>query len=385
MISKEKPLPGNPVDGDPEISRPLAVAKRIVPSHADKPESLPAENPLTAEAFGQSGETNIGTIDSQNRLIIPTAATQSKEGKAEDQKLPTLKYKPPSMLQVKAGTITRQMVNGVDQLGSSFQLFLKKILPGMTDEPRKLSRNSLIAIAVCVPLLIALIAGAVYVKTGKSKQFDQNLALAQQYAMQADVQKNDPPMYLASLQQSIFWLDKAESYGQSEDSAALRVIVQGELDILEGIQRLEMAEVIPGGLPAGSNITQIVATATDLYLLDEESGTIKRYFLNGSSYQADEIFDCGPNPDNLLNTLGKIVDMIPVNINNSFKATLLAIDASGNTEFCIPGDVGVIGSLTPPDQGWKQLKSISIFNSYLYVLDSGGNAVYRYEGSGSPI
>ncbi|MBA4385206.1 MAG: hypothetical protein C0410_10765 [Anaerolinea sp.] len=288
----------------------------------------------------------------------------------------------PSTAQVTAGKVTRTMVSSANKMGSSFSSFMQKILPVMADEPLKMSRSALIGIAILVPMVIVILAGLVYKSSGESKLFNQNLILAQQYAIQAETQVNDPPLYLASLQQSMYWLDKAESFGQNDTSASLRVKVQGELDILQGVQRLEMAEVIPGGLQAGSVVTQMVATPTDLYLLDGTSGTIKRYSLGSSGYQLDEAFDCGPNEKNPLNTLGKLVDMVPVDVNNSFKATIMAVDASGNTEFCIPGTAGVASGLTPPDQGWKNLKSIALFNNYLYVLDIGGNAVYRYEGTG---
>jgi hypothetical protein len=288
----------------------------------------------------------------------------------------------PSVVQVSAGKATQNVVSAAKGIGNSVTTFTQKVLPGMTDEPLKLSRGTLIAIAIAVPMVIVLLAGAVYARSGKSKQFNQNLILAQQYAMQAELQVTDPPLYLASLQQSMYWLDKAESYGQTDTSASLRVKVQGELDILQGVQRLEMVEVIPGGLPAGSVVSQIVATATDLYLLDDTSGKVKRYSMGSSGYQLDEAFDCGPNEKNPLNTLGKLVDMVPVDVNNTFKATIMVVDGSGNTEFCIPGTAGVTSALTPPDQGWKNLKAISIFNNYLYVLDIGGNAVYRYEGNG---
>jgi len=288
----------------------------------------------------------------------------------------------PSGAQVAAGKVTQNMVSAVKGIGSSVSNFTQKVLPVMADEPLKLSRGTLIAIAIAVPMIIIILAGAIYARSGKSKQFNQNLILAQQYAMQAELQVNDPPLYLASLQQSMYWLDKAESYGQTDTSASLRVKVQGELDILQGVQRLEMVEVIPGGIPAGSVVTQMVATATDLYLLDSSSGTVKRYSMGSSGYQLDEAFNCGPDEKNPLNTLGKLVDMVPVDVNNTFKATILAVDGSGNTEFCIPGTAGVTSALTPPDQGWKSLKAISIFNNYLYVLDIAGNAVYRYEGNG---
>lgn len=300
----------------------------------------------------------------------------------QNSKPKTPKPSGPSDVQIKAGKVTQNVVSGAKVIGNSVSSFTQKVLPGIADEPLKLSRGTLIAIAIAVPMLIVLLAGLVYARSGKSKQFNQNLILAQQYAMQAEVQVNDPPLYLASLQQSMYWLDKAESYGQTDTSAALRVNVQSKLDVLQGVQRLEMMEVIPGGLPAGSVVTQMLATSTDLYLLDGNSGTVKRYFMGNSGYESDDAFDCGPNPDDPLNSLGKLVDMILINVNNPFKATIMAVDASGNTEFCIPGNPGVTSGLTQPDQGWKNLKAISIFNDYLYVLDNGGNAVYRYAGNG---
>ncbi|PKO00411.1 MAG: hypothetical protein CVU42_04360 [Chloroflexi bacterium HGW-Chloroflexi-4] len=314
----------------------------------------------------------------------PASLTLRRRTGTHQQPTKPVRLKPegPSEAQVAAGKVTKGMVTGAKAIGSSVSSFTQKVLPGLADEPLKLGRGTLIAIAIAVPMLIALLAGAVYARSGKSKQFNQNLILAQQYAMQAELQVNDPPVYLASLQQSMFWLDKAESYGQTDSSASLRVKVQGELDILQGVQRLEMVEVIPGGLPAGSVVSQILATATDLYLLDSTSGTVKRYSMGSSGYQLDEAFNCGPDEKNPLNNLGKIVDMAAVDVNNTFKATILAVDGSGNIEFCVPGTAGITSALTQPDQGWKSLKSISIFNNYLYVLDIAGNAVYRYEGNG---
>ena len=285
-------------------------------------------------------------------------------------------------LKLQADKLTQQVTGGIKVASSAFSRFMHKVMPGLADEPLKFSKTALILIAIAMPLFIALIAGSIYIKAGKSRQFDQNLTMAQNYAAQAETQVNDPPLYLASLQQAMFWLEKAETYNQTDLSASLRLKLQGELDVLQGVIRLEMGEVVPGGLTAGSEITQIVATTTEVYLLDEITGTVKRYFLGSAGYEEDKDFNCGPDPKNQLNRLGKIVDMVPLNVNNQFKATLFAIDALGNTEYCVPGNVGITSALTPPDQGWKSISSIAYDAGYLYVLDINGNAVYRYGGSG---
>jgi hypothetical protein len=359
---------------------PTSIAQPVE-GDSDKPVKMQgkAENAESVQLVTEAAKSDM------------TEADKPSSGEGKDQKLQqqtnaktegTVETRPSTKVQAKVGELTQKTDEKASQTKSWFQKMLEIIMPGITDEPIKLSRGALITIAISVPVAIALIAGAVYVKVGASQQFNQNLIMAQQYAMQAATQLDNEPLKLASLQQSIFWLDKAESYGESDASDSLRLNVQSQLDDIQGIQRLEMIEAVPGGLRAGSDITQIVATTTDLYLLDSTSGTVKHYYMENSGYVEDKEFDCGPNQENPLNTLGNIVDIIPLNENNTFKASLFALDSSGNTEFCIPGEAGVISSLTSPDQGWKKLTAATIDGSSLYILDSEGRAVYRYEGDG---
>ena len=51
---------------------------------------------------------------------------------------------------------------------------------------------------------------------------------------------NDEPSRLASLQQAMFWLEKAGEYGQSETLDSLTTQVRTSLDQLQGIKRLEL-------------------------------------------------------------------------------------------------------------------------------------------------
>ncbi len=370
----------------PVVTEIPAITESSVLTSKAQPEPLPEWIMTEGQKADQSAATSelrpeemvAESIDITTRIVNEPITPESiAEVEAE-----TPKKASPSTVQVKAGKLTKKMVAEAEGAGSAFSRFIQKILPGLADEPLKLSPTALIGISVIVPVVILFLAGMVYMKQGQSKQFDQNLVMAQQYYMQAELQVNDPPLYLASLQQSLFWLEKAESYGRSDLSNSLRLKVQGELDILQGVQRLEMVEVIAGGLPAGSNISQIVANSTDLYLLEEESGSILHYYMGSAGYEKDDDFSCGSSPDNVLSQLGKLIDMAPLNVNNQFRATVLGVDAKGNTVFCIPGEAGIAGSLVPPDQGWKQLKAVALDGGYLYALDSGGRAVYRYEGNG---
>jgi hypothetical protein len=193
----------------------------------------------------------------------------------------------------------------------------------------------------------------------------------------------DEPTRLSYLQQSIVFLNKASTFGQSAESDALRLKIQSTLDSMEGIIRLNLTS-LTDGVPLGNvAITQMATVNTDLYLLDAMSGRAIRYLQTNGGYEQDPAFDCGPNAANPLNTMGKLVDILPLSGGNEFAATIFAIDAKGNIEYCIPGKSGTSVILNPPDMGWGSISSASIFQNYLYVLDVVGNAVYRFEGINS--
>ena len=229
---------------------------------------------------------------------------------------------------------------------------------------------------------MVIIAASVYIRNGKSQQFELYFLQGQQYALQAENQVNDAPTRLASLQQSLYWLEKAADYGHTPESDLLRTKVQTALDNIQGIVRLNLKSLTDQSVIGDVSISQMAATTTDLYVLDDKTGRVFRFYLSGSGYQHDSEFDCGPNAANPMNTIGKLVDILPLPVGNQFKATLFGIDATGNIEFCIPGDSGISTVLNPPDMGWGNIKSVSLFQNYLYLLDIGGNAVYRYQGSG---
>ena len=311
------------------------------------------------------------------RTHIPAPARSERPGRAAAN---------PEILspqtKVAIGKKTRAAVDGWENLKQKAGGILSRIIPGLTEGPSRLNKSALIVIAVLVPLVIALIAGSVYSKKGKGREFDAALVQAQQYAAQADTLLNDPPTRLASLQQAMYWIERAQEYGTSDTFVALKASVQSALDQLQGGQRLEMAPLFAKTLSSDTRITQMVATNTEVYLLDETGGTVLRYYRSGDEYLQDATFDCGYNPRNPLSPIGKLVDIIPVAPGNSFEATIMGIDAAGVFEYCIPNETGITGSLIPPDAGWVSLKAFSVYQGYLYILDSGGNAVYRYAGDG---
>lgn len=243
-------------------------------------------------------------------------------------------------------------------------------------------RYMYLLLAIAVPIIVVIIAASVYINQGRSQQFTYYFGEGQKYAQEAEQTSDDPVMHSFNLQAAVMYLQKANEYGTSDDAKALLTSVQVELDKLQGVVRLAMMPMETTAKLNNANITQMVATNTDLYLLDSVSGKALHLDLVGDQYVLDEGFDCGPNPNNPINRIGKLVDMISLPVGNSFGATLFGIDAYGNIEFCIPGESGVVSSLMAPDAGWNEIKAVSMYQNYLYVLDPGNNGVFMYYGQG---
>lgn len=367
------------------LSTPIAKSTEEVPGMAPLAEVFEEKIPVSPVDSQSLPQVTLEPLIRSRAVSIPAVELEKPLTDLEKPERSFPARKPVVLsprTKVAIGKTAQSTLNFWESIKSRTFLFLRKLLPGLVDEPVKLNKPVLIFIALAVPLLFALIAGSVYVNKGKAREFDASLIQAQQYILQAEGTVNDEPSRLASLQQAMFWLEKAGEYGESETLNALTSQVQTSLDQLQGIKRLELTPLFDGDLARNAKITQMVATNSDVYLLDETSGTVKRYYLSGNEYLPDSGFDCGYNPENILSPISKLVDMVPAPAGNSFRAAVMVIDGAGVIEYCIPGEAGITGTLTPPDAGWISLKAMSLFQGYLYILDTGGNAVYRYAGSG---
>lgn len=330
------------------------------------------ELPFKVEARKQAGE---GQTLRETRT---PSATERRMNRGSQQKQETGSTVAGDEIKAQLGSYVQAVDNFQSATRKGIKQLIGKLFPGKEEESQSLPRSVLLITAIIVPILVVALASSVYIRKGKSQQFELYFLQGQQYAIQAENLKDDPVSRLTSLQQALYFLEKAAQFGQNDASNALLSQIQKEVDAMEGVVRWNLVPISSIGLPGNVMISQMAATATDLYLLDETSGRALRFYLSGAEYIQDMGFDCGPNPQNPLSTVGKLVDMIPLSSGNAFKATLFAIDVAGNIEFCSPGESGSVGSLIPPDAGWRSIRAISIFQNYLYVLDTEGNAVYRY-------
>jgi hypothetical protein len=258
--------------------------------------------------------------------------------------------------------------------------FLGSLLPGQAGQVASLSPGTMAFIAIAIPIVVVTLATMVYFQRGRSQVYQEYMSQAQAEASRAAAQ-SDPAALRSAWSATLLWLDKAEAYQTTDVSQQLRQTAQSALDNLDGITRLAYQPAIIGGLASTVQITRMVATSGDLYMLDVANGKVIRAILTGRGYEVDPAFRCEKGTFGATK-VGDLLDIAPIPKGNEFKATVLALDGSGNLLYCIPDQAPLSAPLAPPDTGWGSIKAFTYDSGNLYVLDPQQNALWMYAGGG---
>jgi hypothetical protein len=318
---------------------------------------------------------------------VPPAPAGSSEPVVRPRPAPAPAYSPPPIAgvpeaaqerprpgRVAVSRVGRSLSTASGTLTRAGATLVRRMLPGEGSLPS----GVMAFFAVAVPLVVVTIATVVYFQRGRAGQYQTYYAQAVQAAQEAQAQ-TEPDARRTAWGNVITNLNRAETYGSTAESQALRAQAQGVFDELEGVRRVDFQPAIAGGIPAASQITRLIATESDLYLLDAGSGSVLRAALAGQVYELDDGFQCGPG----LPTgpaAGPLVDIAAIPKGNDLNATVMGLDAQGNLVQCIPGAPPVITALAPPATGWRQLQAFVYDLGNMYVLDPQTNGVWVYWG-----
>jgi len=278
--------------------------------------------------------------------------------------------------------VARGLVGGMRafrRLGAALSQNLRKFLPNLLPDSNSNMASSTVMMAfisIVIPLLVVVAGVTVYLKFGRSYQYD-NLYLQAEVARDQAQSATDPARQRDRWQAVLLYLDQAEYYRQTPESEALRDEAQSKLDTLQGIQRLNFYPAFAGGLNA--QISRLAANETDLYMLDAERGRVLHASQVGRDFEMDEAFRCesGQYGDY---QVGPIVDILILPRLNSLDAAVLGIDAGGNLLYCSPGEVGQAIPLPVPDSNWGRVTGFTYDSGSLYVLDAPSRAIWVYPG-----
>lgn len=261
--------------------------------------------------------------------------------------------------------------NGMLNIGKYFSA-------GRGFKPPALPPAAMILISIAIPLIVVVTAASMYLNRGKTSQYDFYLQQAQTAAAQT-ASISDPNAQRNAWQNVIDLLDMAERYGSGEEADTLRAQALNVLDDLSGIARIAFEPAIVDGLPGSVNITQMLSTTTELYMLDGNSGQVLRAVLTGRGFALDPTFNCAPGKFGSY-VVDNFIDFALLPKGNSLNANLAAIDGSGNLVYCTAGEMATSMTLIAPDTGWGKISSITYDSTRLYILDVENNALYIYQG-----
>jgi len=297
-----------------------------------------------------------------------------------EQKKPMVRREPSQQTRQAAKAAASGMQawrRGSERVGTGIQRFLPRLLPGVeSTESFTLPPFMLTFIAILIPLLVVTISSVVYLRYGRSAQCETYLQQARD-ARTGAANFADPIMQRDAWRSVYLSADKAEACRETTETSAIKQEAEAKLDQLLGIIRMKFNPVFSNGL--GIQISRMSASETDLFLLDAQTGNVKRAALTNRGFELDDTFDCKPDRYGEYQ-VGQIVDMLALPVLNSIKATLLGVDATGNLLYCAPGQVAQAIPLPPPDTNWGRVTAMTLDAGNLYVLDAQKSAVWVYTG-----
>jgi hypothetical protein len=256
--------------------------------------------------------------------------------------------------------------------GALFRL-LKNLLPDA--DVLRLPPSMMVFIALAIPLVLATIGGMVFLQRGRAQQSEIFYQKALDEAASVTT-LTDPLEQRLAWQNVLEDLDKAEYYAATSQSQALRTQAIENLDNLDAIKRLDYKQAIVGGLDSGVSVTRLIATATDLYILNGMQGDVLRAIMTGRGYEIDPNFQCGPTYGPI--NVGPLVDIAELPPGSFENASLLGMDANGNLLYCVIGSQPYSATMAPPNTGFGEPNAMTLDGSDLFVLDPKVNAVWIY-------
>lgn len=296
----------------------------------------------------------------------------------------------PSGARARLGGLAERLAPVGQALGRAFaafvNLFLRgvsRLAPGLAEppSPSALSPTLLAGTAIAIPILVVAVVSVVYLRRGRSEQFESLLIEAQAAAATAAATQ-DQAAARAEWARAADLLDQAAAYGTSAEAERLQADVQQALDAIDLVVRLDFRPVISGGFGAGARLTSLAATAGDLYVLDQSGPRVWHVWSTGRGYELDSAFECLESVPAEAGR-GRPVDLaLQAEPGALGVAGVVVVDSDGGLVYCAPEKEPAVGELEPPDIGFSRIQAVDVAGSRLYVLDPPANAVWLYDASG---
>ncbi|MGD8812905.1 MAG: hypothetical protein PVI78_00360 [Anaerolineales bacterium] len=338
--------------------------------------------------FSSPGElTEILTKQpSESRVSIPVSPTTLRGSQPlKTQSVATGPSSGPSPMARGLKAVSSAAQSGWTKLVQSLTTLAARMAPGLREPPRPgaFSPALLTATAIAIPLIVVAITSFVYLRQGRPALAEEYVFKALSAVASAQIQP-DAESARPYWEEALDWLDRAEKYGVTQETTALRLTAQGALDSLDHVTRLSFVPAVREGFRGGSEISHIAAANSGLYVMDQSHLSIWYAWSTGRGYEIDQEFQCLEGPDSIAG-MGAPVDMaIHEEPGPMGTEQLVAIDTDGTLLFCSPSQEPSTVTLTPPDTGLGRVMAIDVLDDSLYVLAPDVSMVWIFRSFNSP-
>lgn len=285
--------------------------------------------------------------------------------------------------------INRGLNSALAMIGYGLGAVLRVILPGLPERDRPASRRAsgqplwLKAVAIALPLLFVLLAGAMFYQRyqGRQKQFTDLVNQVSQLVEDAK-KETDRAVKLEKLNQALDKLAEARKLNENTKTSVLYYDIQDQLNLANGIAVIFVMPTIARYTDAGANPRRIVAHDNDVFVLDRGTQRVYRYVVNEIGTEAkasgDGVFvKTGDKIGE--RTLGELVDMAWVEPGGNLQTgSLLVVDSAGTLALFDPTDLKKPSAAAADTRNWGADLRAATYSGNLYLLAPTRNQIYRY-------
>jgi hypothetical protein len=251
--------------------------------------------------------------------------------------------------------------------------------------PRDLVQRMLIAVAIAIPLVVAVLVALTLIQRGQANRAELSTLWEQAdgYWQQSQA-TSDPPVvraHLATAQQAvdqILALEPADA--QALD---LQQKIRSRLDAVNGVKRVSWVGAL-NTYPADAELDRVVVQGNHVFVLD--SGKDRVYH-----HQLDPALDTALSSDSLQTVLvskgqqvgsvlvGDLVDMtwMPTGPNRQ-KASLVILESGGHLLDFDPMTGELLPLQVAGSDAWRFPELVGSHSGRFYLLDSSANKIWRY-------
>jgi hypothetical protein len=295
----------------------------------------------------------------------------------------------------------RGLMTSLATLGSGATTLFKCILPG-TETPEQVPARRvaqarrppaaaeakgskvMVALAVAIPLIVALLVGVVYLQKGKAREA-HFVELVEQAKAKHALALNEPdkPIARGLLHEAQGLLTEAQTLKLEEPVVSeLQEEIQTTLDEINNVVKLYWVGALQEYDDPGSNPGRVIVNGIDIYVLDKGTNRVYKYLLNeiGDGLQDLDVDSVllrkGDQRGDIV--VSDLVDTVWMSVGSGRQTSNLLVLESGGSllEYDPVFGVGVLP--VGGKDNWRYPQLIGSYFGNLYLLDSQSNQIFKY-------